>query len=285
MRYHVTAHASLVWEGALRRILNQGNLVSPRGMQTREVQGLATVLDMRRCVITTRERGLNYRFMAAEAHWILSGDESVQGIVPYNKNLAPFSDDGKIFNGAYGPRIKSQLPFVVDTLEKDRDSRQAVLTIWRENGVCRHCNGQNIGRHCNDGHEFEITRDVPCTVSLAFQVRERGDGLFLDCHAYMRSNDLWLGYPYDVFNFSMVSALVCARLSYVVLLGDLYHYAASGHLYERNWDQAAACAYTDTCISEQRVPLRMLYDEPYLMRYLDNGRHAPANTPANLLVE
>ena len=71
--------------------------------------------------------------MAAEALWILSGDNKVETIAPYNKNIKQFSDDGIIFQGAYGPRIISQLDYVIESLRKDRESRQAVLTIWNPN--------------------------------------------------------------------------------------------------------------------------------------------------------
>ena len=176
---------------------------------------------MRRPVITLPERKLSTKFLGGEAYWILSGDNRVETIAPYNKNIVNYSDDGVTFFGAYGPRILSQLDYVIDKLKSDADTRQAVLTIWRENPP--------------------ETKDVPCTVAVHFMIRDHK----LNCHVYMRSNDLWLGFPYDVFNFSMLSHLVCCKLNAFVVEnggviiepGMLYHTASSRHIYEQHFEQ------------------------------------------------
>jgi thymidylate synthase len=162
--------------------------------------------------------------MAAEAYWILSGDDRVETIAPYNPNISAFSDDGVKFFGAYGPKIHSQIDYVVAKLCADKFSRQAGLTIWRENPP--------------------KTLDVPCTVSIFFNIREKEDGRnFLNVNVFMRSSDIWLGVPYDVFNFSMLGYMVCGMLRKAgidVEPNCLYLTAASGHLYEKNFHGAAA---------------------------------------------
>lgn len=211
------------WVKTLDKILTHGRAVSPRGRLTRECQQCTFTCDMNFPVVQSAERGLSYKFMAAEALWILAGDDTVAGIAPYNARIAAFSDDGKTFFGAYGPRVVGQLNYVVRALAKDRDTRQAVLTTWRP---------------CPPA-----TKDVPCTVAMAFMIRA---GL-LNCHVFMRSSDVWLGLPYDAFNFSMVAARVaCAYNSRrpspdPVELGALYLTAASSHLYEENFDGAQRC--------------------------------------------
>lgn len=209
--------ASSVWFVTLRQILFNGLEVAPRGKLTKELPQHTMVIDMRRPVITVAERKLSYQFMAAEAHWILSGDDSVAGIAPYNKHIAEFSDDGVKFFGAYGPKIRGQLDYVVGKLLADPDTRQAGLTIWRENPP--------------------VTKDVPCTVAIFANIRN----MALNLHVFMRSSDAWLGVPYDVFNFSMLSHLICSRLNearpgeMTIAPGQLHLTAASSHLYEPNW--------------------------------------------------
>lgn len=202
--------ANDAWLRALGMVLYRGDPVSPRSMGTLEVPHMTSVIDMHRPVVTIAERNLNYRFMAAEAYWILTGDDSVDGVVPYNSQLLRFSDNGIDFAGAYGPRIAAQLDYVLDTLAKDQDSRQAGLTIWTPNP--------------------KPSKDIPCTVAIWFHLR-RGE---LNVHALMRSNDLWLGFPYDVFNFSMLGHLVAGKLrerGVDCQAGALYHTAISAHLY------------------------------------------------------
>lgn len=236
--------ASTVWLALLKSVLLGGMEVSPRGKLTREILQCTIALNMNTPVVCVPGRKLNYRFMAAEAYWILTGDNTTAGIVPFNKHIEAFSDDGVTFFGAYGPPIVAQLPFVVAKLIEDPDSRQAVLTIWR----------QSPGP----------TKDTPCTVAMSFSLRAGK----LNTHVFMRSNDIWLGTPYDVFNFSMVGHLVCAKLNESghdfrlprghVEPGTLYVTAASSHLYQPNWEAADDLVDGDDWNAQQPTP-KILY--------------------------
>lgn len=218
-----TKDFSSIWLMAINAILESGTRVSPRGNGTLEVPQATMVVDMRYPVLTVESRGLSYQFMAAEAYWILSGDDTVEGIEPWNKHIAKFSDDGKTFFGAYGPPIQNQIGWVVNKLNEDQDTRQAGLTIWRQ--------------------KPHKTKDVPCTVAIFFSIRNGK----LNSHVFMRSSDIWLGLPYDVFNFSMLSHDVCCLLNEtrsgddLVSPGGLYLTAASMHLYDRDQSQAREC--------------------------------------------
>lgn len=207
-------HADHVWTQAVTDIMKNGREVCPRGKLTSELSHHRVIIDMRYPVVTQPSRRLSYQFMAAEAYWILSGDETVAGLAPYNSHIAQYSDDGVKFFGAYGPKIVSQLPYLIATLRCDPDSRQAGLTIWRENPPS--------------------TRDVPCTVAIFASIRYG----VVHLHVFMRSSDVWLGLPYDVFTFSMLGHVICCRLnanrhaSQHVTPGHLYLTAASMHLYQ-----------------------------------------------------
>ncbi len=211
------------WLYTLAAIEREGWDVKPRGMMTKELPQYSVAVDMLAPVLTFKERKLHYPFMAAEALWILTGDNRVETIAPYNKHISQFSDDGKTFAGAYGPRILDQLDYVVETLKNDPDTRQATLTIWSPRP--------------------EPSKDIPCTVAIDFKIRHGR----LNVHVFMRSSDVWLGLPYDVFNFSMIGAMVCGMLNRDVdtgsqlILGGLFLTAASSHLYERNFGDAKRC--------------------------------------------
>lgn len=217
----VPTTANDVWGAMLRTLADQGERVAPRGQRCREFTGATSYWDMDRPVITVRTRKLNYRFMCAEAAWILSGDNRTSSIVPFNSKLMDFSDDTLTFRGAYGPPFRDQLPYLARVLCTDPETRQAVATIWRPRP--------------------EATRDVPCTVALQFLVREGALRLIVT----MRSSDAWLGIPYDVFNFSMMGAYVLAYLRQCdplwsdTKLGQLQINAGSQHLYERDLDGVA----------------------------------------------
>ena len=210
--------ADVAWLRLLDDVIKTGTVVSPRGQKTLEMRASLVVVDMARPVVTIAERKLGYRFMCAEAAWILGGDDRVETIAPFSRAVSSFSDDGVTFFGAYGPRLMSQLAGAVDSLRSDRESRQAVINIWRENPP--------------------KTRDVPCTISCQFMIRDN----LLDAFVTMRSSDVWLGICYDIFSFSMFAAYALLELrDKSVRLGSLYHVAASRHLYERDLDGAEEC--------------------------------------------
>lgn len=209
-----------VWLSLLKSLLDSPP-AAPREKPTRERLAYQSVINMEQPVVTVAARKLGYRFLLAEAAWILSGDNRVETIAPYSREIKRFSDDGITFAGAYGPPLADQLSWIVRRLLEDPESRQAVATIWRPRPAA--------------------SLDVPCTVALQWLIRYGR----LQCVATMRSSDAWLGWPYDVFNFSCVSAYVAASLMKTGgrchQLGNLYLTAGSQHLYEEQWEAAMAC--------------------------------------------
>jgi len=212
---YISRSASGAWLRALETVVECGAPIAPRAKPCREILHATSVLPMAQPVVTIAERKLAYSFAAAEALAILAGDARVTALAPYAPRIADFSDDGVSFSGAYGPPVVEQLPYVLRSLVADRDTRQAWLTIWRPSPP--------------------PSRDIPCTIALGFMIRAG----WLNVHAYMRSSDVWLGLPYDMFTFSMIGARVACEYNRTVperpvALGHLFLTAASSHLYEMN---------------------------------------------------
>lgn len=209
---------SYIWVKTIQEIFDVGADSNPRGMATKEVIFHSLYFDMTKPVLMIPERKIGLKFMAAEAAWIMEGNDKVEKIAPYSKMISSFSDDGVSFYGAYGPKIISQLEYILETLSNDQDSRQAVFNIWRENP--------------------KKSKDIPCTISGQFIIR---DGL-LFCTFTMRSSDVWLGQPYDAFNFSMLAGWVAielkVRYGIEVKLGMLKINAGSKHIYSNNFEPA-----------------------------------------------
>lgn len=210
--------ATEAWLTRLRDIVVRGIKENPRGEQTKELIGETMFIDMNYPVIHHPERKLSYKFMAAEAEFIANGDNRVCSLARYNKNIAQFSDDGRIFNGNYGEPFNSQLEYVVRTLVLDRSSRQAVLTIWQPSPV--------------------KSKDIRCTVSMQFLIREGKIHTIVN----MRSSDIIWGVAYDIFNFVIMTLRVLTRYNVEaddnLKLGELCLVAGSSHLYERHYDLA-----------------------------------------------
>jgi thymidylate synthase len=149
-----------------------------------------------------------------ELCWYLSGSNSTGQIVPYVKVYEAEDEDGLVW-GAYGPRLVSfdghnQVRYIIDQLTQKPTSRQAVIQLFDHEDVG--------GAH----------KDVPCTCSLQYFLR---DGR-LSAITYMRSNDLYLGLPHDVFCFTMLQELFARSLD--AELGSYHHVVGSLHVYERH---------------------------------------------------
>lgn len=194
-------------------LMDFGDETHPRGFTCQELSPCHLVLTNPFAnILTNPVRKASQVFMAAELLWILMGRNDVQMISHYLPKMRDYSDDGKTFFGAYGPRIMPQLPYIVDTLRNDPWSRQAVLTIWRESPP--------------------QTRDFPCTISMQFIQRPLGK---LNLIVYMRSQDAYLGLPYDLHAFTSIQLIVASILGIGPGKFDLIQ--GSLHLYEQDFDK------------------------------------------------
>lgn len=214
--------ANELYVAACRAVCRDGVRVSPRGMATTEVMGahLCLIDPRRRLVDLPPVRVINPAFAVAEALWILSGSDD-PWIFQYNRALIRYTDDGRL-QGAYGPRMRhwrgtvDQLDRVRRLLVRDPDSRQAVIQLFDpERDTCGH-------------------RDVPCTLGYRFFLR----GGLLHMHTTMRSQDLWLGFPYDIFAATLLQELLAGWLG--VELGEYHHHVDSLHLYAKHEQGAAS---------------------------------------------
>ena len=204
-----------VFRAALIEILKEGQEVRPRGMLTKEISPATMVIDPRKSLFFSKKRNLNFAFLFAENLWYLSGRSDTHFLSHYNSKIKSFSVDG-LHDGAYGPKIVGQLRYVIETLETDPDSRQAIISIWRENP--------------------RPSKDVPCTSLFQFMIR---DGK-LNMYVTMRSNDIIWGSNYDVPSFSLIQLIVASCLG--IEPGLMFHTANSLHLYETHFSLAEELA-------------------------------------------
>lgn len=215
------------WFGIITRNDAVATAESRDGAVVGEVLNAVTIIDdPTRCILKSKIRNLPMRYMVGELLWYLSGNGSLDAIRLYTSAWDRMSDDGKTVNSNYGERIQrakdecsgfnfNQLEMVEEMLRTHPESRQAVIHI----------------KQARDLIKFP-TKDVNCTVCLQFFIRE--GKLYLT--TYMRSNDLWMGFPNDVFQFTAIQIWLAMKLGYK--LGSYTHIAGSLHLYERDAETA-----------------------------------------------
>lgn len=212
--------ASELFTRACRAVLASGHPAAPRGLPTIEVLGASLTLTnpRRRLVDVPPARVINPAFAAAEAVWILSGSDD-PWIYLFNERLADYADDGRLM-GAYGPRVRrwhgmvDQLARVRRQLTEDPGTRRAVIQLFDPEA---------------DSGDY---KDVPCTLGYRFFLR---DGL-LHMHTTMRSQDLWLGFCYDIFTATILQELLASWIG--AGLGSYWLCVDSLHLYDRDLPKA-----------------------------------------------
>lgn len=192
---------------------------APRGFRSREVlNSHITLTNPRERVCYAPARKTNIVFNFAEALWYLSGDNTLDHIGYYARDMAKYSMDGATLTGtAYGPKLFAfgparinQWQSVVDLLATgDPDSKRAVIAIF-------------------DANEWSVQKnlDVSCTLALQFLVREGR----LYMVTYMRANDAFRGIVSDVFSFTFIQEFLARQLGLEV--GEYYHNVGSMHVYD-----------------------------------------------------
>lgn len=193
-------------------VMSAGVRRSPRGLVTLDAGPTTVVMrDVTESLPLGVGRGLNRKIAAVEAAQLVGGFSDPELTVRASPAFKRFREPSGNFHGAYGARITQQLAYVTHKLRMDADSRQAVVTLWNP----FHDNVPN-------------KRDYPCTIALIFAiVKDR-----LELNVTMRSQDVWLGAPYDWFQFTQTQQTIARLLR--VEPGIYRHSTVSTHLYGVN---------------------------------------------------
>ncbi len=224
----------------IRRLLSRGKRIRPGKGRAREFTGVLVELsDSRARFSRTEGRGALISFLG-ETLWYLSGSDRLKHIehyIPKYRTFIKASPRAVRAPGAYGPRLfgggeRSQMATLVAMLKQKQgnsDTRQAVAQIFDRNDL-----------KLDNG-------DVPCTTTLQFLPRKGK----LPLTATMLSNDVYRGFPGDIFAFTFIQELVARSLGLEV--GNYSHFVGSLHLYDT--------------------------DEPRARSYLNEGFQTPMSMP------
>lgn len=185
------------------------------------LNAITKIEDPTRCILKSKKRNLPMRYLIGELLWYLSGNNNLDAIRKYTNAWDRMSDDGKKVNSNYGYCMKykfgfDQLEEVINELKNNPNSRRAVIHIKTAD------------------KESYNSKDVNCTCYLQFFIREGK----LIMHTHMRSNDLWMGFPNDVFQFTCIQIWLAMKLN--LELGEYVHIADSLHLYKRDYESLKA---------------------------------------------
>lgn len=195
-------------------MLNKGiaKVVPTRLVPTLELLNPTIIItDPTQRLFYSEHRAYNLVYNIVEAYMLFNSSSQVKPFAEFNKKMMDYSDDKVTLNSAYGQYLAKHIHEIVEKLRYDSDTRQAALNIYTTE------------------YGLSDTKDVPCTLNLHFLIR---DGA-LNLTVYMRSNDLFWGFQYDVFMFTVMQEIVAKELGLPV--GIYTHCPTSLHVYEYHW--------------------------------------------------
>jgi len=164
-----------------------------------------------------KERALNPFFAFAEFSWIIEGSNKLEPLKYFISTYDEFSDNGNTLNGAYGFRLRKYFKFdqikkAINILKNNNNTRRVVLTMYSPEDL------------------LSNSKDIPCNTTIYLKIRNNK----LDITILNRSNDLFLGVPYNVFVFYLLQVYIANAIN--CKIGTQTHYTDSLHLYEKHFD-------------------------------------------------
>ena len=209
----------------MRHVLDHGHPKSDRtGTGTLSVFGWQMRFDLARGFPLLTTKKLHTKSIIHELLWFLKGDTNIRYL---KENGVSIWDDWADANGDLGPvygyqwrswhapdgRVIDQITQLVEGLKENPDSRRHLVSAW---------NPADIDR----------MKLPPCHALFQFYVN---DGK-LSCQLYQRSADIFLGVPFNIASYALLTLMVAQVCGYRP--GDFVHTLGDAHLYSNHLVQA-----------------------------------------------
>jgi thymidylate synthase len=209
------------YEDLLRDVLNNGTAKSDRtGTGTRSVFGRQLRFDLSQGFPLITTKSVHFRSIAYELLWFLRGDSNVRWLQEHGVTIwDEWADENGDLGPVYGVQWRSwpapdgrhldQISSVLETLRSDPDSRRMIVSAW------------NVA-------EIPEMALAPCHALFQFYV---ADGK-LSCQLYQRSADLFLGVPFNIASYALLTHLVADQVGLAV--GDFVWTGGDCHIYDNH---------------------------------------------------
>ncbi len=213
--------ADSIWLQARREFMSfhGGKIVPGRKSETKEIRPvILTLPNPRNRWVVSRTPVINPAAVLSEVVWILAGRDDSAFVNFWNSKLPEFAGKGDTYYGAYGFRMRQgfgvdQLHNAAEALISNPHSRQVCISIWDPRLDLPLINGN------------PRAEDIPCNVMSLLKVRNGR----LEWTQIMRSNDMWLGLPFNIVQFTMLQEIMASWIG--VKVGYYYHFTDSLHIY------------------------------------------------------
>ncbi len=208
----------------MRLVLTTGTAKSDRtGTGTTSVFGHQMRFDLAQGFPLITTKRVHLKSIVYELLWFLRGDSNVSwlqehGVTIWDEWAAPDGELGPVYGVQWrswptpsGEHI-DQISAALDLLRSDPDSRRNIVSSW------------NVG-------EIPQMALPPCHAFFQFYV---ADGK-LSCQLYQRSADLFLGVPFNIASYALLTHMVAAQVGLEV--GDFVWTGGDCHIYDNHREQ------------------------------------------------
>ena len=218
----------------VKHVLKEGNEKSDRtGTGTKSVFGYQMRFDLSKGFPMVTTKKLHLKSIIYELLWFLKGDTNIDYL---KKNGVKIWDAWAAANGDLGPVYGhqwrnwnsdgiDQIKEVISTLKNNPNSRRMLVTAW------------NPGVLPDTSISFEENVKQgkaalpPCHAFFQFYVHDNK----LSCQLYQRSADIFLGVPFNIASYALLTEMVAHVCGYKA--GDFVHTFGDAHIYNNHLDQ------------------------------------------------
>ena len=213
------------YQDLLRLVLEEGRTRTDRtGTGTLSVFGAQARFDLRETFPLLTTKKLHLKSIIHELLWFLRGDTNVaylkeRGVSIWNEWADEHGDLGRVYGAQWrdwrGPNDEriDQIDRVLEQIKTNPDSRRLMVTAWNP-------------------AEVDAMALPPCHALFQFHVQ---DGA-LSCQLYQRSADLFLGVPFNIASYALLTLMVAQVCGFKP--GTFVHTFGDLHLYRNHLEQA-----------------------------------------------
>ncbi|RTZ63876.1 MAG: thymidylate synthase [Aquificaceae bacterium] len=234
----------------MRHVYTNGTLKEDRtGTGTKSVFGYQSRYDLSKGfpVITTKK--LHLRSIIHELLWFLKGDTNIKYLKENGVRIwDEWADDNGDLGPVYGYQWRSwptpngehidQISQVIEQIKNNPDSRRLIVSAW------------NVA-------EIDNMALPPCHAFFQFYI---ADGK-LSCQLYQRSADIFLGVPFNIASYALLTMMVAQVCDLEV--GYFIHTLGDAHLYSNHLEQ------TELQLSRKPYPLPTMKINPKVNSIFD----------------
>ncbi|MFZ6990813.1 thymidylate synthase [Curtobacterium sp. RRHDQ66] len=212
------------YEDLLRRVLDDGAPKGDRtGTGTRSIFGAQLRYDLSEGFPLVTTKRVHFKSIAYELLWFLRGDGNATWLQEHGVRIwNEWADESGDLGPVYGVQWRSwptpsgehvdQIAQVIEQIRSNPDSRRLIVSAW----------------NVSDIPDMAL---APCHAFFQFYVN---DGK-LSCQLYQRSADMFLGVPFNIASYALLTHMIAAQTGLEV--GDFVWTGGDCHIYDNHVEQ------------------------------------------------